>query len=698
MKALEPKGQLDQAALHAEAVRRVEGGKRVGDAVYLHSTLLAEQAAEVQQLIGLAANIAGVSDTSFNVARIALRRPEVALLSYPNFFEDAFPAIRSSCLVDLAERRASGTDFSAQNNPPILHRKELLLPEEHPQREEFRRLTAALEDYSAFDHPQHLIGRKLYWRQALEGLGLRVDGHVLIVPEDRVRARPEGVPSSIPIARHRTAISRSRLSTPMQALAQWGFLDGTPTVLDYGCGRGDDIRALAAAGLPTRGWDPHFLPETSLEPAEVVNLGFVLNVIEDARERAEALRRAYSLAQRVLSVAVMLSGKGSGAEHGDGVLTTRGTFQRYFTQSELREYVGATLGREPVNVGPGVVFVFRSDEEEQAFLARRQRSTIVPSDRFYVPPAPPRERAAKPSAYERHQDLLDDFWATALELGRLPEAAEFRRGGELASKLGSPRRAFAALPFAECDEELRRAAARRTDDLLVYLAMNVFERRGSFQSLPAGVQRDIRGFFGSYKGAMDRARAALFEAGDRERTAASTAAATAQGLGVLDPEDGDYTFHVSTLGEQPAALRVILGCAERLEPIASELDLLKIHGSGDKVSYLWFDGFATRALPVLARRMVVDLRRQRIAEVSVDTSDGRRVLLGRARFMPAGAAGRERQERFDEDLRRREILRQEGLGPGLRTFAKNLIAAGIDLKGGRRSPLDRKVVEAEANG
>jgi hypothetical protein len=86
-------------------------------------------------------------------------------------------------------------------------------------------------------------------------------------------------------------------------------------------------------------------------------------------------------------------------------------------------------------------------------------------------------------------------------------------------------------------------------------------------------------------------------------------------------------------------------------------------------------------------------------EVSVDTPEGRRVLLGRARFMPAGAAGRERQERFDDDLRRRDILRQEGLGPGLRTLARNLVAAGVDLKNSRRSARpDQEIGRTEASG
>ena len=37
-------------------------------------------------------------------------------------------------------------------------------------------------------------------------------------------------------------------------------------------------------GLDAVGWDPHFAPDTPKEPTDVVNLGFVINVIEDSDE------------------------------------------------------------------------------------------------------------------------------------------------------------------------------------------------------------------------------------------------------------------------------------------------------------------------------------------------------------------------------------------------------------------------------
>ena len=669
----------DLGQWHAEAVRLIDGGKRVGDGVYLHTSLLAEQSPAFRDLVTAVVGLAGPGAAGFNVLRVALRLPEVALLDYPAFFEDPFPSLRMSWFVDLKTGRVTASDFSARENPPILHRKELLLAGNHPDRAPFARLTAALESCGAFDHPSHLIGRRLYWQNALASLGIRLEGHEIILSGVESGAAPDGSPAPVVVARHRTAIVRNRLSAPMQALARWGFLDGTPTVLDYGCGRGHDVNILTASGMAAHGWDPHFAPDVPLEPAEVVNLGFVLNVIERPAERAEALHRAYDLAQRVLAIAVM-TGKGSGAGHADGVLTSRGTFQRYFSQAELRAYIAEELNREPVTVAPGVVFVFRADEDEQAFLARRQRSAPSPPDRFDIHLVAS-ARPPRPACYDQHRDLLDSFWATVLDLGRFPQGNEFTRADELASAVGSLRKAFAALPFPNKDSDLARAAARRADDLLVYLALNIFERRGSFQRMPAIVQRDIKGLFGSYKAAIERARGELFAAGNRERTATVAAEAAERGAGVLEPRDGDYSFHASLLAQQPTPVRIILGCAERLEAIPPDIDLVKVHGSGDRVSYLRFEGFAERALPVLTQRMVINLRTQRVAEALIDTPDGRRVLLGKARFMPADMPGRAAQERFDDHLRQTGVLTQDGLGPGLRVFARRLTAAGVKIPG-----------------
>ena len=97
----------------------------------------------------------------------------------------------------------------------------------------------------------------------------------------------------------------------MQILARHGYLDGQYSIFDYGCGKGDDLRELEAHGIDAAGWDPNFYPEADIAPAEIVNLGFVLNVIEDREERDETLKTAWSFTERFLVASVMVAGESS---------------------------------------------------------------------------------------------------------------------------------------------------------------------------------------------------------------------------------------------------------------------------------------------------------------------------------------------------------------------------------------------------
>lgn len=63
-----------------------------------------------------------------------------------------------------------------------------------------------------------------------------------------------------------------------------------------------------------------------------------------------------------------------GQPYRDGYLTGRQTFQKYFTQNELKEFVESVLDTEVIAVGPGIMFVFADKGAELRFLYGRQRS------------------------------------------------------------------------------------------------------------------------------------------------------------------------------------------------------------------------------------------------------------------------------------------------------------------------------------
>src|SRR5690348_16729463 len=129
------------------------------------------------------------------------------------------------------------------------------------------------------------------------------------------------------VPRHRTAIQRYAVSKPISLALADGLIRKRVSVLDYGCGRGGDVRYLQSRRIKVEGWDPYFRTGGQLTAADVVNLGYVLNVIEDPSERAHALGRAYQLARALLIVSVRID-RFDAEEFGDGYLTGKGTFQK----------------------------------------------------------------------------------------------------------------------------------------------------------------------------------------------------------------------------------------------------------------------------------------------------------------------------------------------------------------------------------
>jgi len=150
-------------------------------------------------------------------------------------------------------------------------------------------------------------------------------------------------------------MARSFLSRPVQRAIEDGVIRDETSVFDFGCGRGGDIKRLSSMGFNVGGWDPAHAPSAPKRSADVVNIGYVVNVIEDPHERAAALTEAWSLAREALVVAARLDWEARGLnaeEHSDGVITDHDTFQKFFRQEELRGWIDITLGVRSVAAAP----------------------------------------------------------------------------------------------------------------------------------------------------------------------------------------------------------------------------------------------------------------------------------------------------------------------------------------------------------
>ncbi len=661
-------------------------GKKVLNNVYWHSSLTIAQADAVQKQIAAAETLANLqAGTDYNVVKYDSKSQALSLLWYPGFFIDAFPALEKSYRIDLDAQKVEKRSYQASFNPPILHRKELFLSQDDPHIAPFKELTATAEQLGLFENPIR-IGFKQAWENLIAEKGFQMVDHQFIPIgnfETHVELPDYDLSAGTAISRHLTALSRSNLSAPMQCLARHGFLDGALSVFDYGCGKGDDIRNLTANAIPVSGWDPHYAADQPKQTADIVNLGFVINVIESYQERLEALVGAYQLTQQVLVVSAMLLNQNAfkGQTFNDGVITQRNTFQKYFTQTELKEFLSDTLDTEAIPVAPGIFFIFKDTDAEQRFLLNRQRShrnVLRLSQRSSNPAVPKLTRNEK--KYLTFKHLLDPLWQQTLELGRLPEKTEIANLIELTQSFGSISKALHFM-LAQFDEDLlEQARQNRIDDLLTYFALQTFSKRRAYKHLETALQKDIKAFFDDYKNVMASAQAVLFQIGKAELIATACLQASEQGLGYLDQEQALY-LHSHLVAQLPTVLRIYIGCATVLYGDIEQTDLIKIHSQSGKLSLMRYDDFQQLPLPRLLERVKVNLRQQSFDLYQYGEEFEPTYLYLKSRYINEEFPNYAEQLSFDEHLQALGLFDLNGYGPRPNAFRDTLAKARWTLNG-----------------
>jgi DNA phosphorothioation-associated putative methyltransferase len=428
------------------------------------------------------------------------------------------------------------------------------------------------------------------------------------------------LPGPTPIPRHRTAIHRGDLSRPMKCVLRDKLVGTADRILDYGCGHGRDVQFLVDQGFDCAGWDPIFCPDSPRLPADVVNLGFVINVIDDPAERAATVRQAWQLSRRLLVVAAQVHVAGRGhaqVEFGDGVLTGRGTFQKFYSQGELKAFLEAELGTEAVPAEIGVFYVFKDEALRQQFLANRFRRRA----------AMPRKRLSE-LRFEEHRQILEPFMAAIAELGRLPEPEEYPQAADLTSRFGSLKRAFALVRRVTGNDDWEAIRRRRMEDLLVYLALARFGKRPPLACLPRPLRWDLRAFFGTYARACRQADDLLFQAGD---STAIDAACARSPVGKLLPDD--LYVHHSALAALEPLLRVYEGCGRAYLGEVEGANVIKIHRRSGKLSYLAYPAFDTDPHPALLRCVRLNLRTRELYCLDYAASPNPPVLHRKEAFL-----------------------------------------------------------------
>jgi len=577
----------------AELCQNSRVGKLLPNTLYVHVSALPALDPRLQ-LYESRARLAAPQLEAPVLIKFSTDKPKISYLFYPDFDTDPHPALHTSIQVDLQSLKVSYRDYSTSDNPPVLHRKETFVTPDYPLYEQFAELTRQEEAFDLLDSSR-AIGTRRRWLQRLDDYEVELQGHRLIRRQDRATAR-EATDSLAPrIERHKAAIVRNNFSRPVRLALEAGLFSPETTFFDYGCGHGSDITRIAQQGYTSSGWDPYYSPDHPRTPADVVNLGYVINVIEELAERRQALINAWELTRKVMLVAAQVlidDINRSQVAYGDGIVTSRNTFQKYYEQEELKIYIDQVLDVDAIPVALGIYFVFRDEAQAQIFRSSRFRS-----------------RATTPKVcssikrFEDYQELLTPLMAFVTERGRLPVKGEISQETDLSAEFGTLRRAFQIILQATDSQEWDAIAEKRRQDLLVYLALNQFSRRPKLGDLAYVVQEDIKALFGTYKQACVIADQMLFSLGD-----SNIIVNCCQNSSVGKKLPNSLLIHVSAVEALDPLLRLYEGCANRTIGRLEGATLIKFHTKTPKISYLFYPDFDTEPHPALHTSMQIDLR------------------------------------------------------------------------------------------
>ena len=584
----------------ADRCQKSKVGKLLPNALYVHKNALKFLDPVLQQYEKDASKLAEIVENA-TIVKFATDRPKISYLYYPDFDCDPHPKLQKSIIVDLKNKQVFQRRYQNSENPPILHRKETFVTQDYPLYQEFAQLTAEEIALGLLDNTR-VIGTLQQWQRLLFDHGLDFAGHHVVCPLNNSYS----VKKDLNVDRHRAALHRTELSRPVRITLEAELFTQDTSFFDYGCGHGGDVTRIAERGYTSSGWDPYYYPDNPIHAADIVNLGYIINVIEDVKERREALVKAWSLTKSILIVSaqVLVDNRQRGLlAYGDGILTSRNTFQKYYQQEELKTYIDSVLDVDAIAVGLGVFLVFRDSKQAEIFRASRFVSRLT-TPRVY------RELRN----FEDYQELLTPLMDFYTKRGRLPVKGELAEEAAIKEEFKTYRRAFNLILQSTDKAEWDAIKEKRRQDLLVYLALGNFQGRPTIRKIASEIKEDAKALLISYKQACLLADILLLGVSNLEKIRD-----LCQDSPIGKQLQNAIAIHISALDKLPPLLRVYEGCASRVYGRLENANIVKIYYNRPKISYLYYPDFDTVAHPTLKTTMEVDL--QSLAVVYNDLSD-----------------------------------------------------------------------------
>lgn len=148
-----------------------------------------------------------------------------------------------------------------------------------------------------------------------------------------------------------TAIHRRSISSPLKCILKMDKLPKDSLILDYGCGYGYDLNYLNSSGFKAVGYDKYIKDFSSdnyqSSTYDIINCFYVLNVIPTEEERITLLQDLIKLLKNTGKIYIAVrsieefnkSKNVNYTPYNDGIITSKSTFQKYFTKEYLHDLI-----------------------------------------------------------------------------------------------------------------------------------------------------------------------------------------------------------------------------------------------------------------------------------------------------------------------------------------------------------------------
>ena len=367
-------------------------------------------------------------------------------------------------------------------------------------------------------------------------------------------------------------------------------------------------------------------------------------------------------------------------------MTKRKTFQKYFTQDEIKGYLENLLERNAIALEPGIFVVFREESDRLDFLemklSRRRFTLSIPGlerpvGMIRTPAAPRPTFVERVREFTRLPEILDFI----SKHGRTPIQTELGSFDELVAEFGASNRVGQAILGQLDAQALAECVSSRKADLELMYATRRFDKGGYPKQADISLTTiaDMKAFYGGYKGFLEAANQILFSLGVDDVV---TKAFSKCKLGKHLP-DAVY-IHPSIIPSLPPQIRVLIGLAETLLGQIPECNILKLNKVKRKICFMVYEDLDTVAHPALRYTYVVDVPKAEVKFWDVENRENPPILHRKETFVSPDYPLYEKFKKLTAQEEKAELLSLNNIGTRLQWQSllteKNFKISGHSLR------------------